>query len=144
MGAAGTDPFAPPPRSVVRRWSVIGTLTVLFVVAVVLQGVAQMQALEDEAARTGTEVSTGESWWTFLGNLFTAWQAALLVVLIGSLVVGWVLTHGDPDHAPEIERLKTEIERLEARVETLAEAPRADGLPLGGVPPRSRLPWRRV
>jgi hypothetical protein len=143
MGVAGVDPYAPPKASAARRWGVIGVLAVLFAVSVVLQGVAQVQALDAEAERTGTEVTSGEAWWTFLGSLFTAWQAAFLVVIVGSLVVGWVLTHGDPDHAPEIERLHTEIERLEARVETLAEAPRADGLPLGGVVERKRLPWRR-
>ena len=144
MGVAGANPYAPPRQSTVRRWGVVITVAVLFVVSLVLQGVAQMQALDEEAARTGTDVSGEEAWWTFLGAVFTAWQAAFLVVLVGSLVVGWVLTHGDPDHAPEIERLQTEIERLEARVETLAEAPRADGVPLGGPPPRTRLPWRRA
>jgi hypothetical protein len=143
MGVAGADPYAPPPSSTVRRWGVVLVVGLLFVVSLVLQGVAQMQALDEEAARTGTDVGTAESWWTFLGAVFTAWQAAFLVVIVGTLVVGWVLTHGNPDHAPEIERLQTEIERLEARVETLAEAPRGDGLPLGGAPPRTRLPWRR-
>lgn len=144
MGVAGADPYAPPVSSTVRRWGVVIVVGLLFVVSLVLQGVAQMQALDAEAERTGTDVSAAESWWTFLGAVFTAWQAAFLVVIVGTLVVGWVLTHGNADHAPEIERLQTEIERLEARVETLAEAPRGDGLPLGGVPTRNRLPWRRA
>lgn len=144
MGLVGTDPFAPPSESAVRRWRVIAVVSVLFVLALVLQGVMQWAALDAESDRTGQEISAGEFWWTYLAGVFTAWQAALLVVLVGSLVLGWILTHGNPEHAPEIERLQTEIERLEARVITLAQAPRTDGQPIGGPRQRSRLPWRRT